>query len=300
MIRALVGPTASGKESVAVAVARISPVEILSLDSMKVYRGMDVGTSKASPARRAEVPHHLVDLADPAEEFSTRRWLEAAAAAEAQVLARVRIPLYVGGTALYLKSLLHGLFTGPSADPEIRRRLSAEPPGKLHERLFAADPPTAARIHPNDQRRLVRALEILEATGRPPSELRREWERRPVREARIAGIRRERADLYARIDARVDRMIAEGLVEEVRTLLARPAGIGKVARQSLGVKEIADHLEGRIPEIAEAVDLLKRRTRLFARRQATWWKHFDVRWIDAAPDDRPEELAGKVVAALEL
>jgi len=298
---ALLGPTASGKESTSLLLAARHDLEILSLDSMKLYRGMDVGTAKPDAARRDRVPHHLVDLADPVEPFSTRDWLTAAERALRDVRSRGRTPLLSGGTALYLKALLHGLFEGPSADPEIRARLRAEPQEALHRRLSEVDPATAEKGHPNDVRRLVRALEVFEITGRPVSELRREWRAdAPVRPARLAGIRRDRGDLYSRIDRRVDRMIDDGLVDEVRGLLARPGGLGPVAGQALGYKEIADHLLGRVGTLNEAVELVKSRTRTFARRQLTWFKHFDVAWIDVAPDEPPESVADRAAPLLGL
>ncbi len=291
-VLAIVGPTASGKEAVALEAARRLGAEILALDSMKVFRGLDIGTAKPSPRARERVPHHLLDLVDPGEAFSTRRWLTAAHRAEEEVRARGRLPLFVGGTALYLKALLFGLFPGPAADAGIRRRLKALPPSLLHRRLAEVDPEAAARIHENDLRRLVRALEVHEITGRPISALRREWDRaEPLRPAILAGLRRSREDLYRRIERRVDRMMAEGLLEEVRALLRRPGGLGPVASQALGYKELADHLEGRIPDLARAVEILKRRTRRFARRQLTWFKHFPIHWIEVAPEDPPERTA---------
>lgn len=290
-ILALIGPTASGKESTAIALAGHLPVEILSLDSMKVFRGMDVGTAKASSAHRARVRHHLIDLADPAEPFSTRAWLTAAEITIREVHDRGAVPLFSGGTALYLKALLFGLFEGPSASPELRDRLRALPREELRARLERVDPETAGKVHANDVRRTIRALEVFELTGRPVSELRTEWKTaRPAHTVRIAGIRRDRADLYARIDRRVDRMIEAGLLDEVRHLLPI---LGPVARQALGYKEVADFLTGAIDSLDEAVLILKRRTRQFARRQLTWFKHFDVDWIDAAPDDSAESLAAR-------
>ncbi|MEN8151033.1 MAG: tRNA (adenosine(37)-N6)-dimethylallyltransferase MiaA, partial [Planctomycetota bacterium] len=167
LLHALVAPTASGKESTALAVASLAPVEILSLDSMKVYRGMDVGTAKAPAEARARIPHHLVDIADPRGAFSTGEWLDAALAAVDDVRSRGRVPLLSGGTALYLKACIHGLFSGPAADPGIRRRLKERSGTELHARLQEVDPATAEKVHPNDIRRLVRALEVFTITGRP-------------------------------------------------------------------------------------------------------------------------------------
>jgi tRNA dimethylallyltransferase len=296
-IHALIGPTASGKESFALAVAPLVGAEILSLDSMKVYREMDIGTAKASSAARAAVPHHLLDLADPADDFTTRRWLSAAGQARSLVRARGRLPLFVGGTALYLKALLHGLFEGPAAHPSIRARLHAMPVEERFALLARVDPPSAARLHPNDARRVVRALEIFEVTGTPASSLRREWEHgSPPAHADLLGIRRPRAELYARIDRRVDRMVGAGLVEEVRGLLTRSGGFGATARQALGYKEIADFLEGRTPSLEETLRILKTRTRNFARRQLTWFKRFPIRWIDVGPDETASRVAPRIAA----
>lgn len=290
-LHALVAPTASGKESTALAVADLAPVEILSLDSMKVYRGMTVGTAKASGEVRARIPHHLVDIADPSEPFSTRDWLDAALAAVDDIRARGRIPLLSGGTALYLKAVLYGLFDGPEADPELRRRLKTLPGTELHAQLREVDPETAEKVHPNDIRRLVRALEVYEITGQPISEHRREWERdTPLRPVHMVGLRRDRADLYARIDVRVDRMMDAGLVAEVRGLLDAES-LGPISRQALGYKEVADWLEGTVETLDEAVEVLKRRTRHFARRQLTWFRQFDVDWVDVGPDDNMDEVA---------
>jgi len=298
LLHALVAPTASGKESTALAVAALAPVEILSLDSMKVYRGMSVGTAKASAEARARVPHHLVDIADPREWFCTRDWLDAAEAAENDVRGRGRRPFLSGGAALYLKAVLYGLFEGPAANPAIRRRLRERSGEELHRNLCEVDPKTAAKVHPNDIRRLVRALEVHEVTGRPVSELRREWEREPpARDLRIVGLRRDRADLYERIHVRVDRMIDAGLESEVRGLLERDA-LGDIARQALGYKEIADLIEGTIDSLEEAVELIKRRTRSFARRQLTWFKHFEIDWVDVGPGDTAEEIAPEVARRL--
>ncbi len=283
---------------------RLAPAlgaEILSLDSMKVYRGMDIGTAKAPPDARARVPHHLVDLADPGDRFSTRDWLSAAEVALADIRDRGRRPLFVGGTALYLKALLSGLFEGPPADLGLRERLAALPPAERWAALARLDPEAARRIHPNDARRIVRALEVATLTGRPASDHRRQWEDgAPQREARLAGLRRSREDLYRRIDRRIDEMLRGGLVEEVRGLLARPGGLGISARQALGYKEIADYLEGAVPDLEAAVTTLRRRTRTFVRRQDTWFRRFPVRWVAAAPDDTPETLAPLVREALGL
>jgi len=295
----LVGPTASGKTAVGIEVALRIGAEILSLDSMALYRGMDIGTAKPSVEERARVPHHLLDLAEPHEAFSTGRYLEAAEAAIGDIAARGKLPLFVGGTALYLKGLTEGFFHGPPADWELRRRLIAEAQERgvpaLHERLAAVDPAAARRIHPNDLRRIVRALEVRAATGRPISELQTQFGTPSARyECVLAGIRRERADLRERINRRVDAMFAAGLVDEVRRLLADPRGISHAAGQFVGYREVIAHLRGEL-SLEEAIERVKARTRQFAKRQLTWFRKFpQIRWVPAGPESTPAEIAEEV------
>ena len=299
----LVGPTASGKTSVGIEVAQRVGAEILSLDSMAVYRRMAVGTAKPTPAERARVRHHLLDLVEPHEAFSTGRYVEAAEAALADVTSRGRIPLFVGGTALDLKALTEGFFHGPPADWELRNRLKADAAElgtpALHRRLAAVDPRAAARIHPNDLRRIVRALEVHQATGTPISELQTQFgSPAPGRACSLAGIRRPRAELYDRITRRVDALFAVGLVDEVRRLLADPRGMSHAAGQFVGYRQVIAHLHEGIP-LDETRDLVKTRTRQFAKRQLTWYRRFHtIRWVDAAADSTAGELAERVIAAL--
>jgi tRNA dimethylallyltransferase len=275
--------------------------EILSADSMKVYRGMDIGTAKPSAAERCAVPHHLLDVADPGETFSTARWLRLAEAAIAGVRARGRAAVVSGGTPLYLKALLEGLFEGPSADPCLRERLANEAGAlgtpALHARLAQVDPAAASRIHPNDLRRITRALEIWELTGTPISQLQKQWGRRCGRWRPLAvAIRRDREDLTCRIRDRTQRMLAAGLVEETRRLAARPEGLAHGPRQALGYAEVLEFLAGRLAE-ADLADAIVAHTRQFARRQMTWLNRFtDIVWLDAAPDTPAEALADRVAA----
>jgi tRNA dimethylallyltransferase len=308
-ILVITGPTASGKERLALAVAGRLGGEILSADSMKVYREMDIGTAKPSPAERRAVPHHLLDVADPGETFSTARWLALAEAAIADVHARGREAIISGGTPLYLKALLEGLFKGPAADAAIRERLKAEADARgtavLHARLAEVDPAAAARIHPNDLRRITRALEVWELAGRPISELQSQWgRRRPSLDPEaldgrwrplLVAIRRSRDDLTRRIEARVRRMIEEGLVEEVRCRAGRAGGLARGPRQALGYAEVLDHLEGRLAA-DELIPAIVAHTRQLARRQMTWIARFEgVRWLDVAPDTPSDALAETVV-----
>jgi tRNA dimethylallyltransferase len=296
----ITGQTASGKERLAVAVAASRGGEIVSADSMKVYSGMDIGTAKASADERQAVPHHLLDVADPQETFSTALWLRLADAAIADIHARGRVPVVSGGTPLYLKALLEGLFEGPAATPAVRERLVAEAEVQgtpaLHARLAEVDAAAAARIHPNDLRRIVRALEVWELTGSPISDLQKQWgSRRPRYRPLVAAIRRGREDLTRRIQERVRRMAEAGLVEEVRRLAVRPGGLARGPRQALGYAEALDYLDGRMAW-EETVAAIVAHTRQFARRQMTWLSRFEgVAWLDAAPDTSVETLADQVV-----
>jgi len=218
------GPTAVGKTAVSLALAQRLGAEIVSMDSMAIYRGMDIGTAKPTPDQRRQVQHHLIDRVEPHEDFSLAQYLDAAHAAADEIRGSGRQVLFAGGTPLYLKGLLRGIFQGPPADWEFRRAIIAEAAAKdpdwLHSRLRTVDPAAAARLHANDTRRLVRALEVFQLTGRPISELQQQFDRAtPAEACRVFVLDRPRAELHARIDRRVDAMFAEGLVEEVRRLL---------------------------------------------------------------------------------
>ena len=272
----LTGPTASGKSAVGVELARRIDAEIVSLDSMALYRRMDIGTAKPTADQRQAVPHHLIDVIEPHEEFSLAQYVEAANRCVAEIADRGRQVLFVGGTPLYLKGLLRGIFEGPAADWELRRRLSdeAQQHGErwLHDQVAAIDPTAAARLHPNDTRRLIRVLEVFEKTGRPISELQRQFDvGRPAAECRVFVLDWSKEELHARIGQRVDQMFAEGLVEEVRGLLAGQHSLSQTARQAVGYREVVEHLEG-CRGLAETIDLVKQHTRQLAKRQSTWFR----------------------------
>ena len=299
IIHAIIGPTASGKGQTSALVAERDGAEILSLDSMKVYRDMNIGTAKAPAERRARVPHHLFDLVSPTEAFSTKLWLAQAEPTIADVVARGKKPLFVGGTALYLKGLLHGLFEGPEADWELRTRLKAEAAEigteALHARMATVDPRAAAKVNPKDLRRIVRALEVFTLTGVPISTLQTQFEAAPDRYGKqVFGLRRERSDLDRRINLRVDIMFDAGLVDEVKGLLEKYGKLGRQAGQALGYAEVLAHLRGEMTE-KEARDAVQRHTRRFARRQLTWFRKMPyIRWIDVSPDCPPEALAERI------
>ncbi len=278
----LVGPTASGKSRAAIPVARALDAEVISLDSMLLYRGMDIGTDK--PRDTGGVPHHLVDLLEPRERFDVRRYIDLAEGAIASIRGRGRRVLVVGGTGLYLMALLKGLFEGPRCNAPLRARLADVDAGELHRRLAAVDPDTASALHPNDRRRITRALEVLEATGKPLREQQTQFEGPDRHPSIIAGIRWPRAQLAERIRGRVAAMFHAGLVDEVRGL-----ELGQTASQAVGYKEVLGALGGAY-DLAEARRLVERNTLRLARRQETWFKRFPVRWIDGAAEDLVERL----------
>jgi tRNA dimethylallyltransferase len=266
----VVGPTAAGKTAAAVRIAGAMGAEIISCDSVAVYRGLDIGAAKPTAEERARVRHHLIDVADPGERFSAARWAELADAAAKDIAARGRAVVVAGGTGLYLRAFLRGLVQTPPPDPDIRARHRALATETLRESLQRVDPESAARIAPGDRVRLSRALEVWEQTGVPLSELQRRQPTEPRYESMIYGIEPPRAELHARIDARVEAMMAAGLLEEVRALREK-WGEQAQALGSLGYAQLLAHLRGETT-LEEAVRRIGRDTRRFARRQLTWFR----------------------------
>lgn len=294
LLRALVGPTSSGKTEVGVAVAAEIGAEIVCADSMTVYLGMDVGTAKPSHEQRAAVPHHLLDLCDPGEPFAVARFQRSAREAIEEIRARGRLPLVVGGSGLYLRAVLDE-FGFPPTDPAVRRRLEAESTDALLGRLREADPEAAARIEPRNRRRIVRALEVLDLTGRPFSSFRADWDRFDPR-AIIAGLDVPADILAERISERARRMFGGGLLDEVRALDARGYRAALTAPQAIGYREALAHLDGRIT-LAEAIDGTIRSTRRLARRQMSWFRRDPrVQWFDGSD---PERAASRIRAYYE-
>lgn len=282
---ALVGPTASGKTEASIRLARRLGAEIVLVDSMTVYRGMDVGTAKPSPEERAGVPHHLLDVADPVEPFSVARFQVLAREALAGIRDRGRPALLVGGSGLYYRAVVDDL-EFPGTDSAVRGVLQAEAavigPEALHRRLAGFDPRAAAGMEPSNARRAVRALEVAALTGRPFSSFARAWDRYPVDRVRAAGVTMPPDVLRARIEARVRRHIDGGLVDEVRGLLDR--GFAVTATQAIGYVEMAEHLAGRCG-LEEAAERMVRRTRSLARRQLAWFRRDPrIRWFEAGPE----------------
>ena len=280
----LLGPTAAGKTAASLVLARDLGAEIVSVDSMLVYRGMDVGTAKPTAEERAAVRHHLVDLVGPDEPFSVARYQELAGAVLADLDARGREALLVGGSGLYWRAIVDRL-EFPGTDPGVRRALEteaavvgAEP---LYERLAGVDPPAAAKIEPGNVRRTVRALEVAAITGRRFSDFATGWDRYPESGVRAAGVRVPAAILAGRIEARVHRMFESGLLAEARTLAGRGFGPAITARQAIGYAEALAHLDGRM-SLDEAVARTIRRTKALARRQMAWFRRDPrIRWFDA-------------------
>ncbi len=299
----LTGPTASGKSAVGIELARRIGGEILSLDSMAVYRGLDIGTAKPTASERAAVPHHLIDLIEPWDDVSVAQYLAAAETAAQDILARGHQPLFVGGTPLYLKALLRGLFSGPPADWELRHQLDEiarnDGPQRLHELLAAVDPAAAAKLHPNDARRLIRALEVHHHTGRPISEHQSQFAAGHAADAcRVFVLNWPREELVRRIDARVEAMFACGWLEEVRRLLASGHPLSRTAAQAVGYCEIIEHFAGE-RDLPATIELIKLRTRQFAKRQLTWFRSLsECTWIEVAEPFAPSALVEQIATRL--
>jgi tRNA dimethylallyltransferase len=294
---ALVGPTASGKTEASLELARRVDAEVVLVDSMTLYRGMDVGTAKPSVAERAGIPHHLMDVADPEEPFSVARFQAMARDTLSGIAGRGRAALLVGGSGLYFRAVVDDLeFPGTAA--ALRRTLEAEAvalgPATLYRRLAEFDPAAAAKIDPSNGRRTVRALEVAALTGRPFSSFAAAWDRYPEDRVRAAGVTLPPSILRARIEERVRSQYEGGLVEEVRALLDRGFGRFLTASQAIGYLEVAEHLEGRL-SLVEAAARTARRTRALARRQMAWFRRDPrIRWFDAGADG-----AAGVVDAVE-
>ena len=292
----ILGPTASGKSELAFQLARQIGAEILSVDSMQVYRGMDIGTAKASASERAEVVHHAIDLVHPNELFTVARFVELADEVIRDATAR-QVPLIAtGGTPLYYKALFDGLFEGPSADETVRERLRALTNDELHRRLIEVDPAAGARIHLQDSRRLIRALEVFELTGQPITSFQTDWAlQQPRHSATWVGLNWDREGLNRRINARVKGMMAAGWLDETRALLAKYGTFSATAGEATGYHELSEHLMGEISG-DDAVEQIKIATRQLARRQMKWFRRFpNVHWMAG---DRPVEENAKEVRHL--
>jgi tRNA dimethylallyltransferase len=269
----IAGPTAVGKTEVALQLAERLGGEIISVDSMQVYRGLDIGTAKPAAEERARVPHHLIDILEPQETFDAAQFVRRASDAVADIRSRKRLPILCGGTGLYFKAWLEGIGQAPSGDPALRAQLEQLPLDTLLNELRKADPETFDRIDQKNPRRVIRAIEVIRLTGKPFSQQRA---RRPAKPAPFFVLQRDRADLHRRIDQRVDQMFARGLIEETKRAANNPA-----ARVALGYRQVIEHLEGK-RSLTETIALVKLRTRQYAKRQLTWFRHqAEAEWVDA-------------------
>ncbi len=293
----LVGPTAVGKSAAAIALARKLGAEIISCDSMQVYKGMDIITSKPAAALRKKIKHHLLGTVSPTQEYDVSRYrLEALKKMEG-IIKKGRVPLFCGGTGLYVSILLHGIFKdkpgSAKARKELYRRLKKYGKSYLYKRLKHVDPQAAKKIHPNDVRRIIRALEVFEATGKPISGLQKQREGLDkYYKVKVFCLNMKRDALYKRIDGRVDNMFKAGLLKEVNRLLKKK--LSRTSSYAIGLQELKDYLEGR-SSLEEAASLMKRNTRRYAKRQLTWFrKDKSIQWINVRDKDTPAQIAERL------
>ncbi|MBN1788145.1 MAG: tRNA (adenosine(37)-N6)-dimethylallyltransferase MiaA [Sedimentisphaerales bacterium] len=299
----ILGVTASGKGRLAFELAKKIDAEIISIDSMKVYRRMDIGTAKPSKEAQKQINYHLLDVAEPSESFSVDRFLSLADTAVKEIESKGKPVIAVGGSAMYIKALLYGIFEGPGTNEQIRKqlkeRIKQTSLEELHKQLAAVDPDAAERIHLNDEKRIIRALEVYELTGKPISSFQQQFDLpAPKGNWKIIGLRREKSEESRRINARVKKMIEEGLVDEVKSLLAEEKPMSDQAKSAIGYAEIINHLQGK-ETLEKAIESIKINTRRFAKSQRTWFKTFkNVNWFDLANDETPESILAKAKALI--
>ena len=301
----IAGPTAVGKTDASILLARELGAEIVSADSMQIYRGMDIGTAKPTGEQRRLVYHHMIDIAEPDQPYSVGDYLRDARMALDGILASDGIPIVVGGSGLYIRALMRGLFHGPPADLELReqllRREAEGESGILYSDLVKVDPESAVKIHPNDLRRTIRALEVFYLRDRKLSDFHEEhaFQDKPYR-FRLLFLVRSKVELYGRIEQRVDQMLAEGLEAEVKALMDRGFRPDLIAMQGLGYKQFIEHYLGKLSR-EETITLLKRDTRRYAKRQFTWFRREpDACWVDVTGIDQPGEIAERIKKYIEI
>lgn len=299
----ILGVTAGGKGKLAFELAKKIDAEIISIDSMKVYRRMDIGTAKPSKDIQKQIKHHLIDVVEPSESFSVDTFLSLTEQAIKDIEAKGKPIVAVGGTAMYIKALLYGIFEGPGTDENIRRQLKERIAqvglDELHKKLTIIDPEAASRIHPNDEKRIIRALEVYELTGKPISTFQNQFSAEPKDDWLVIGLRREKDDASSRINARVKKMIELSLVDEVRTLLAEDKPLSLQARCAIGYAEIIEYLEGK-EELDKSIEQIKINTRRFAKAQRTWFKTFRfVNWINVGENDTVEQVLDQTLPYLK-
>jgi tRNA dimethylallyltransferase len=300
----ILGVTASGKGRLAFDLAESLGAEIISIDSMKVYRRMDIGTAKPPRQARERIKYHLIDVVEPSEAFNVGSFLDLAYDAIEQIKGRKKRIIAVGGTALYIKALLYGLFEGPGSDKQIRAELQAEAENEgleqLYRQLTEIDPVTAERIGHRDRKRIIRALEVYKITGKPISSLQQQFDaEKPLHDWTIIRLRREKSVESSRINQRAKKIIAAGLVDEVKALLAEEKPLSQQARCAIGYAEIIDYLNGKI-SLENATELIKKNTRRFAKNQRTWFKTFkNVTWLDVEAEEPAEKILSRTKTIVE-
>jgi tRNA dimethylallyltransferase len=292
----IAGPTAVGKSEIALILAEQLGGEIISADSMQVYRGLNIGTAKPSADERARVPHHLIDICDLIEAFDAAQFIRRAQSAVTEISARGKVPIFCGGTGLYFKAYLSGLGEAPATNPELRAELEAASFEALLHELRERDPVAYEKIDKQNPRRVIRAVEVIRLTGKKFSEQRAEWRSQPstLNHQQSYCFTRPGPDLHVRINARVDKMFACGLVEEARALLQHGLAENKTAMQAIGYRQVVEYLRDE-RSLAKTIELVKSRTRQFAKRQLTWFRrHGNMEWIELKPDESLTECARKI------
>ncbi|MCA9194449.1 MAG: tRNA (adenosine(37)-N6)-dimethylallyltransferase MiaA [Planctomycetales bacterium] len=297
----LTGPTSSGKTKLALAVAETLGAEIISLDSMAIYRGMDIGTAKPTPSQRERVVHHMLDIVEPTELYSVSQYVMEAHRCAAEIRSRGKKVLVCGGTPLYLKALIRGLFLGPTADWDFRQAVDADVTqygiDVLRERLLQVDPLLAHKLHPNDQRRMIRALEVARVTGQPLSHWQEQFDVPASKEAcPVVVLKLQRSWLHERINSRVNSMLQNGLADEVRGLLTRFGQLGRTAAQAVGYREMIQFLSDQVAW-EETVENIMAHTRQFARRQEIWFRSLsELQGVTVNSDSQTEEVVEKIIS----
>ena len=305
VISILLGQTASGKKGIAFQLAKLINAEIISVDSMKVYRRMDIGTAKPSIAERRRVKCHLIDIVEPFEDYNAARFVSDCDRAISGIVERGKMPLLLVGTPMYLKALLYGIFSDLHTNKELRLELekTAQANGSafLHEQLKLVDPARADKIHPNDLKRIIRALEVYSVSGKTISSLQVHFSRNELRyDVKIVGLKWSNEELYKRIDARIDKMIKAGLIDEVKSLVCATKGLSPQAEQAVGYKEVIQYLNNKLT-LEQTIDLLKKNTHHLARKQMTWFRRLpDVHWVECSDKKSSASILEVVTEVLLL
>lgn len=289
----IAGATASGKSAVALELAERIGGEIISVDSMQVYRGLDIGTAKPTAAERARVPHHAIDVVEVTDNFDVAQFLSTARQVETEIRSREQVPIYCGGTGLYFNALNSGIGNAPPVDSLLRVQLEATPLDVLVNELTEKDPETFAKIDRSNPRRVIRAIEVIRTTGRPFSPQRANWETKAA--GHWFGLERSRDELNARINARVDQMFAAGLVDETTELLKQGLELNRTAMQAIGYRQVVEHLCGE-RDLPSTIELIKQKTRQFAKRQGTWFRNqLELNWIAVGRGSSAKEIAEEIL-----